>query len=184
MIQINALADNIYAFEERAGNIRCFLIIGKDRALLLDSGIGDVDFQEELPKLTKLPVTLVNTHGDFDHTAKNSLFTDRFVHPGDLPAIRRTHPEDLGEYKPLKEGDEFDLGGTVLTVLECPGHTEGSIMLFDKACGILFFRGQHLRFSRMAVRPGKEPKSVYFYAARAFRPETGHKKGHRMPWNV
>ncbi len=38
----------------------------------------------------------------------------------------------------LKEGDILDLGNMKLEVLEVPGHTPGSIALFDKEHGILF----------------------------------------------
>ncbi|AGI47425.1 Zn-dependent hydrolase, including glyoxylase [Thermoplasmatales archaeon BRNA1] len=43
-------------------------------------------------------------------------------------------PDALG----LKEGDSFDLGDHRLVVIETPGHTEGSICLYDEVTGALF----------------------------------------------
>lgn len=40
--------------------------------------------------------------------------------------------------KGLKEGDKIDLGNLVLEVLETPGHTEGSISLWNEEKGLLF----------------------------------------------
>ena len=40
--------------------------------------------------------------------------------------------------KRLKEGDKVDLGDLVLEVLETPGHTEGSISLWNEEKGLLF----------------------------------------------
>jgi glyoxylase-like metal-dependent hydrolase (beta-lactamase superfamily II) len=42
------------------------------------------------------------------------------------------------EFKPLAEGNVFDLGGRKLTVYEAPGHTLGSIVLIDDQSRILF----------------------------------------------
>ena len=36
-------------------------------------------------------------------------------------------------YKPMKDGDVFDLGGKQLEVVELPGHTQGSVALVNKA---------------------------------------------------
>ncbi len=44
----------------------------------------------------------------------------------------------VGVDKPLREGDVIDLGNLVLEVLETPGHTEGSISLWDSERGLLF----------------------------------------------
>ena len=38
----------------------------------------------------------------------------------------------------ISEGYIFDLGGKKIKVIECPGHTPGSICLLDKADQILF----------------------------------------------
>lgn len=38
----------------------------------------------------------------------------------------------------LEEGDSIDLGDSLLTVMHLPGHTAGSIALFDERRGVLF----------------------------------------------
>ena len=137
MYQVRKLADNIYTFEEGM-RVRSFLIIGQEKAMMLDSGNGAVDFEQELPKLTSLPVILVNTHGDGDHIGRNDLFETRYIHKKDLAKLRERRPDESECYQFVKDGDEFDLGGVVLRVIESPGHTPGSIMLYDEANKVMF----------------------------------------------
>ncbi len=130
------LFDNVYALEEEG--VRSFLVTGSRAALLLDTGMGDYDFEGQLPKLTTLPITLVNTHADGDHTGKNHLIKTRYIHPGDLPHVLSTRPNVPGEYLPLADGQVFDLGGATLRVVTCPGHTPGSVALLYEERNVLF----------------------------------------------
>ena len=127
------LFDNIWAFEE--GFVRSFLILGKNMALQVDTGVGETDLAGERGKLTSLPTVLVNTHSDRDHIGGNGAFTEIYAHPADIDAIEKgsgTRPA------PLEDGHVFDLGGVTLNVFHTPGHTPGSIMLFYREAGILF----------------------------------------------
>jgi len=42
------------------------------------------------------------------------------------------------EYITIEDGMRFDLGGRVLTVIHCPGHSPGSILLTDEAARTLY----------------------------------------------
>ncbi|MBQ2763125.1 MAG: MBL fold metallo-hydrolase, partial [Candidatus Methanomethylophilaceae archaeon] len=42
------------------------------------------------------------------------------------------------DVKSVKDGDVIDLGGHVLRIIETPGHTAGSICIFDESTGTLF----------------------------------------------
>ncbi len=44
-----------------------FLLVGREQALLIDSGYGLQNLPERIRQITNLPVTLVNTHGHLDH---------------------------------------------------------------------------------------------------------------------
>ena len=65
----------------------------------------------------------------------------RGIDEGALPTLSSTVAESIRanrtamkhrpEYLPLAEGQEFDLGGRVLTVIHVPGHTRGSVALYD-----------------------------------------------------
>ena len=45
----------------------CYLLCGRERALLIDTGLGICDISQEVSKLTDLPVSVVATHIHWDH---------------------------------------------------------------------------------------------------------------------
>ena len=57
--------DTIYGLEQ---GVRFFLITGTERALLLYTGFGGPDLPARIAEITDLPLTVVLTHGDGDHT--------------------------------------------------------------------------------------------------------------------
>ncbi len=111
-----------------------YLICGQDRALLLDTGHGDVDIPAAVKSLTDLPVLLANTHYHGDHTAYNRAFGTVYAHPAEIPQLKGT----ADHFIPVEAGYVFDLGGRQLEVLHTPGHTPGSIALLDRANRCLF----------------------------------------------
>jgi glyoxylase-like metal-dependent hydrolase (beta-lactamase superfamily II) len=64
------------------------------------------------------------------------LLISALPHPGYDPARYRLRPATVS--RPLLDGDVVDPGGRPLTVLHLPGHSPGSIALFDPADGTLF----------------------------------------------
>lgn len=151
---------------EGLGHEYCYLVQGNEKALLIDtlSGIGDL--KAFCKTITKLPITVVNTHGHFDHAGGNFVFEEIYIHPVDIPlmydcctAVSREnfvnlirkernepqiwHPEDIVPSREihcnlLSEGDVFDLGGRLLEVVETPGHTRGSVCFLDRENRLLF----------------------------------------------
>jgi hydroxyacylglutathione hydrolase len=93
---------------------------------------------------------IVSTHGHWDHIGDNAAVTghtgaDIAVHP--LDRDRLIHPQPLFAPFPippsvpaveLAEGGEIRFGGLRLQVLHTPGHTEGSVCLYDVDGGRLF----------------------------------------------
>src|SRR5260370_5167377 len=53
-----------------------YLIIGSDKALLFDTGIGISNIQAVVAGLTKLPLTVLNSHTHNDHVGDNWRFAD------------------------------------------------------------------------------------------------------------
>jgi len=120
-----------------------FLFVGANRALLVDSGYGKGDLAGTVAGLTKLPVTLVNTHADYDHIGANSQFQIAHLHPSEFARykmeIGRFFPDAVQDpaMAPLWEGNVIDLGGRCFEVILIPGHSPGSIALLDSQNRIL-----------------------------------------------
>ncbi|AYD90519.1 MBL fold metallo-hydrolase [Actinomyces lilanjuaniae] len=138
-------------------DVHMYLVTGRERALLVDTGYGVGDLAAFVTSLTDLPLTVVLTHGHIDHAFGASGLTDVHMHPADLPvlarhqvasrrlhnAVRSAHagtpgdapapvlaPEvDPTRLVPLHDGERIGLGGLTVEVLEAPGHTPGSVAL-------------------------------------------------------
>ena len=125
---ITFLYENTWAIED--GHVRCFLLAGKTSALLIDSGISGLDLKRIAGELTDLPLKLLNTHADPDHTAGNAAFPEFYMHPSEAMVYHKIH-HGKGRILPVYDKDRLDLGGRVLEVLHVPGHTPGSITILD-----------------------------------------------------
>ncbi len=133
---IKRLSSGVYSIDQEF--VRCFLILGQQRAMLLDTGAVECDLPGLVRSVTELPLLVLNTHGDGDHTANDGLFSDIYAHPEEFSIIRQGRPELTARLHPVTEASSFDLGGRILSVIETPGHTPGSICLLDRQNRILF----------------------------------------------
>lgn len=136
-----------------------YLVLGSEKALLIDSGFGLDSLKKVVDGLTDLPVILVNTHGHPDHGGGNAEFGSPYLHPADngLYAYKCAYETRLEEARhwgvedvearmqptpptptPLEDGHIFDLGGRTLRVIHTPGHSRGSVCIFDEQTGTLF----------------------------------------------
>jgi len=126
-----------------------YLILGRSRAILFDSGPGLRSIRPVVESLTSLPVTAVPSHFHFDHVGSHESFTSVAV--VDLPYLRERAPD--GRLEPTTEehlgflegisppllrvtewwepGSAIDLGARRLQVIHAPGHTYESIVLYD-----------------------------------------------------
>ena len=111
------------------GGVRFFLLAGTDRALLIDSGMNVHNARDIAATLTSLPLELLNTHADMDHTGSNAQFDAVYMHPAEKINYRGGNPERI---VPVAEGDVLDLGGRLLEIIHIPGHTPGSIAILDR----------------------------------------------------
>jgi hydroxyacylglutathione hydrolase len=131
-----------------------YLIVGRERALLFDTGPGLRDITPVVASLTDKPVTALLSHLHFDHTGNFHRFSDRAL--AELPILRACErdglfhaPEEmfLGSYENMvwmpcavrhwwPIGHRIDLGGTELEIVATPGHSPESISLFDRDHGI------------------------------------------------
>jgi glyoxylase-like metal-dependent hydrolase (beta-lactamase superfamily II) len=144
-----------------------YLILGRDLAVLFDTGMGIGNIQLEAERLTDRPLVVVNSHSHYDHVGDNHRFSEvwAFDHDGEVARIQRGLPAvecvrflPSGSYldpppgfdpltyeirpspvtRRLRHLERIDLGGRTLTVHHTPGHSPGSICLLDSRDGLLF----------------------------------------------
>lgn len=127
------IAPGVYAISQ--GHVRMFLIEGRDKALLLDTGNPGGELALYVSRLTDKPLTVVLTHAHGDHVGGVEKFPFAYLHPADFALLS---PQTIGKYIPLTTDQGFDLGDRFLEVIEIPGHTPGSIALLDKKNKQLF----------------------------------------------
>lgn len=133
-----------------------YLILGKKRALLFDTGPGVRDISQVVRKLTTLPVTALPSHMHFDHTGCLSRFSHVAI--PDLALLRACEvggwlmptddlyvgwwegmswtPVRISQWLPI--GTRIDLGGRELELFHTPGHSPDSVSLLDRESNILF----------------------------------------------
>jgi glyoxylase-like metal-dependent hydrolase (beta-lactamase superfamily II) len=155
---------------------------GRDRDLLIDTGLGVAPLREALGELLGKPLLAVATHIHYDHVGGLHEFAERVMHrleaprmadyvefatvarsdlpaeflgimreagvpldddyligaqPADFdPAAYRIHGTSITRM--VDAGDEIDTGDRHFEVLHLPGHSPGSIGLWEAASGILF----------------------------------------------
>lgn len=125
MLQTVPLMEDLVALDD--GRVRQFLFTGPEGALLIDTGFPDSGVYEAVQALTPGPVTVLMTHGDWDHTGGLPQFGSCYLHQKDW------HLAPAGvTLRPLAEGDRFSCGRYHLEVIEIPGHTFGSVAFWDR----------------------------------------------------
>ena len=124
IIRIN---ENTWRIED--SGVRLFLLEGTEKALLIDTGMNIRNAKEIAADLTDLPVMLLNTHADRDHTGCNEQFESFYMHPAEEASYRESGKP--GKVIPINEGDILELGGRELRIIHLPGHTPGSIAVLD-----------------------------------------------------
>jgi len=155
----------------------CWHVRGRDRDLLVDTGLGIASLRVFAPDLFDRPCVAIASHGHYDHIGGLHEFETRVAHALDAPAIARpafasllvsdfppefrdelagdgdelidAYPsaafdpasyrvEGVEPTRVVEDGDAVELGGRAFEVLHLPGHTPGSIALWEEATGLLF----------------------------------------------
>ena len=82
------------------------LIIGREKALLIDTGNGYADIAEAVRKVTQLPLIVVNTHGHLDHTCGNYFFDQEiYIHPDDIELCKKHNSVEMRKYSAGRDTD-------------------------------------------------------------------------------
>lgn len=131
MLKTRELFAGLYALEDE--RVRQFLVIGEERALLFDAGFADSGVLETVRALTDLPIDVVMTHGDPDHSGGLADFGSCRMNAGDWPLVKNGSIA----LAPLDEGEIVVCGDYRFRVIAIPGHSAGSLAFYDEAKGIL-----------------------------------------------
>lgn len=164
--------------------LRCNIwhVRGRDRDLLVDTGLGITSLRDAARDLFERPLAAVATHTHMDHTGGMHEFDERWVHMLEAKVLARGSeriPLDIRDYdaetlamfasigydvgggiltaipydgydprahepvpavptRRLVDGDVVDLGNRSFEVLHLPGHSPGSIGLWDARSRVLF----------------------------------------------
>src|SRR3990170_2871520 len=82
-------------------HVNCFLVAGRERALLVDTGLGFAPIREVVDGLTGLPVVVVNTHYHWDQVGGNPPFSDVAIHEAGEAKLRRG--PDMDKIRPYAD---------------------------------------------------------------------------------
>ena len=132
---LKEIAKDTYTIDE--GGVRCYLLLGEEKGMLIDTGMHMPDIKETVSSVTDREIILINTHCDPDHISGNACYDTLYLHPAEIVNLYR-HPVIEQEYRFVKDGDVFDLGKREVEVIYTPGHTPGCISLLDRNTRILF----------------------------------------------
>jgi glyoxylase-like metal-dependent hydrolase (beta-lactamase superfamily II) len=125
-----------------------YLLIGNERALLIDSGASDaprvtdvltrmVSEYLDRPDGSRLPLVVAHTHGHQDHRSGDAAFAampDVTVVPTDGEGMRRF----FGLKNWPDDEVRFDLGGREIVILPTPGHHPDHLVFLDSRTRLLF----------------------------------------------
>jgi glyoxylase-like metal-dependent hydrolase (beta-lactamase superfamily II) len=130
-------------------------------ALVLDPGMGSAPSLVERAAVNGLRVHLIaNSHGHIDHIfdngpLKRATGAPLAIHPDDAYRLdgRNTYglePEQTTAERDLRAGDTVAVGRLAFEVLHTPGHTEGSVCLYEPThrlllAGDMLFAGSYGR---------------------------------------
>ncbi len=139
---------------------------GRDRDMLVDSGMGVLSLREWVPMVTERPLDAVASHTHFDHIGCHHEFPCRLCHAAEAEILAHANRDNTlaGKYvsddifhqlppepyqsatytvkgapatRILQDGDIIDLGDRHFEVIHTPGHSPGGIALWEAATGVL-----------------------------------------------
>jgi glyoxylase-like metal-dependent hydrolase (beta-lactamase superfamily II) len=76
-------------------HVNTWLVAGRERAVLLDTGLGIAPIRPAAEALTDRPVSVLNTHAHFDHIGGNHEFDEIAIHELGAPALEQEVPPAL-----------------------------------------------------------------------------------------
>lgn len=153
------IADHTWRIDEHH-MVNCYLLIGTEKALLIDTGCGAGFLPTCLRLITDLPITVAVTHrhpdhvggawefGSYDAPAADigmpydlmciSAVSNRMIRAGGARAAYRKPDWHHGVPMPMKDGQVYELGGRTIRTMSVPGHTRGSVVFIEDSARRMF----------------------------------------------
>ncbi len=174
--KVNKINDTTFQIDE-CGRDYCYLLLGKEKALLIDCSIGSGDIKGVVKDLTDLPITVAVTHAHGDHSGAGYQFGEIWVHESECNKLFRAiniqhwrkklisnHMRKAGvtqkdikgriydcKWLPFSDGKVFELGGRTVTAHHTPGHSPGSVVFTDETQKLMFTGDNTCPFLLMKV---------------------------------
>lgn len=168
-VEVYRFRDNLYQLltenNDGGGDVWMSLIVGPERAMLIDTAFGLGDIKGLCDTLSGgKPLIVANTHEHYDHAYGNCRFDRVYCSEYLVPYLQMQHEHmwdylfddygdniwldydrnDLPKFKPyeiigVKDGHRFDLGrGYEVELVFVGGHSAGHAAFIDKQNRILF----------------------------------------------
>lgn len=164
----------------------CYLLNGRDRTLLIDTGLGICDISKAVAPLAHGPVTAVATHIHWDHIGGHRYYPDFYAHEAELSWLQGGFPQPLELVRKfvadrcqlppgyevntyecfqgiptqvLQGGEIISLGGRDVQVLHTPGHAPGHMCFWEAERGYLFTGDLVYRGLLAAWYPSTDPQA-------------------------
>jgi len=136
--ETSAINDSVWCIKDRFVN--AYIFKGEKSYLMVDAGIGEKKFNEEMEKVGIKPeqiTTLLLTHTDGDHTGSIALYKNAaiYIHRDEEQMINGTTGKTkfsktkwkYGSYGLLPDNDSLAIDGLRIKIIHTPGHTPGSV---------------------------------------------------------
>ena len=144
----------------------CYLLLGTEYAVLIDTGLGVSNIKSVVDSLTSLPILVITTHIHWDHIGGHRYFKDFAVYENEVEWLSEKFPiplqvvknnlmlkpcefpkdfhiEDYNIFRGtptriLHDGEQIDFGNRTLKVIHTPGHSPGHCCFYEQDRGWLY----------------------------------------------
>ena len=163
-----------------------YLLLGREQALLIDTGLGISNIENAVRAVTELPIAVVTTHVHWDHIGGHKYFNSIAVHEAEKEWLSGSFPLPLNAVKKniackpcnfpkdfnidgyrvyqgtpsrlLHDGDSINIGNRRLLVVHTPGHSPGHCCFYEPERRYLFSGDLIYKGCLDAFYPTTDPK--------------------------
>lgn len=164
----------------------CYLLIGRERCLLIDTGLGICNIYKQVRELTDKPVTAVATHIHWDHIGGHKYFSNFYAHRAELDWLNGKFPLsiqtvrnsvidscylpesfDISNYEMFQEtptmvlngGEIIDIGDRKINVLPTAGLSPEHLCFWEQERCYIFTGDLIYKGTLFAYYPSTDPEA-------------------------